>query len=114
MLHVVANVPIVFQRFTRARGNSVRHDRDKNERQERHQPMDIEWLKQGSKFHMVSPTKDGFSIRAVSVSDEALDAFHAIVDRAIAGALTGGYSIVPHPSSIDPKGRWDFAVITVS
>jgi hypothetical protein len=81
--------------------------------QERHQPMDLESLRQGSKFHKVSPKSGGFSIQAVDKTDEALDAFHAIVDDAIEGASTGGYDIMPHQSKTDSKGRWDFAVITV-
>jgi hypothetical protein len=75
--------------------------------------MDLEWLRKGTDFHKVSLSGNDFSIEAVDKSDEGLDAFHMIVEHAMAGASAGGYHILPHASSSDPKGRWDFAVITV-
>ena len=76
----------------------------------------LERLKAGSEFHKVKLHSDGsFSIQAANNdSEECRERFHEIVDEAIAKAPSEGYGINPKRSSRDPKGRWDFAVITIS
>jgi hypothetical protein len=72
----------------------------------------LEWLRNGSDFHQVSPLPDVFTIRAANDSEECREHFHEIVEEAIKNASVERYKIKPHPSSMDPRGRWDFAIIT--
>jgi len=73
----------------------------------------LEWLRKGSNFHKVSLKRDGFTISAANDSEQCRQGFHEIVEKAIRNASVERYEINPHPSSMDPKGRWDFAVITI-
>jgi hypothetical protein len=73
----------------------------------------IDWLRSGSEFHIVSLTSDGFSIKAAEEGEEGRECFHEIVEEARSRVVAEGCEIKPHRSSMDPKGRWDFAVITV-
>jgi hypothetical protein len=73
----------------------------------------LEWLRNGSDFHKVSPKTNGFTISAADDSEGCRERFHEIVDEAIGNASFEGYEISPHRSSMDSKGRWDFAIITI-
>jgi hypothetical protein len=73
----------------------------------------LERLRSGSDFHKVSPVSKGFKIRPANDNLECRERFNAIVDEAVVNASVEGYEIIPHRSSSDPRGWWDFAVITV-
>jgi hypothetical protein len=73
----------------------------------------LEWLRNGSPFHEVSLNPSGFAIRPAGDATELREEFHKIVDEAIEKASFEGYEILPHHSDMDPRGRWDFAVITL-
>jgi hypothetical protein len=74
----------------------------------------LEWLRNGSDFHKVSLITGGFTIRAADDSEECRQRFHEIVEEARGNAFVEGYEIDPHPSSMDPKGRWNFATIMIA
>jgi hypothetical protein len=72
----------------------------------------LESLRSGSDFHEVSIKPGGFTIKAANDTEECLARFHEIVEEAIERASEEGYEILPHRSSMDSKGRFDFALIT--
>jgi hypothetical protein len=79
--------------------------------------MDLEWLRNGSEFHNVSPVgPDEFLISVADASsEECKERFHQIVEEAMGSGGLDGYKIRnPHPSSMDPKGRWDCAIVKIS
>jgi len=66
------------------------------------------WLREGSQYHVASPTDAGFTITAANDSAGCQDRFHEIVEHAIANAASAHYEILPHAMS---GGKWDRAVI---
>ena len=72
----------------------------------------LETLRSASKYHNVRSIPNGFEIRAADDSEECRHSFHALVAEAIERASNEHYEITPHRSAIDPKGRYDSAVIT--
>jgi hypothetical protein len=72
----------------------------------------LEWLRNGSEFHKITPQSDGFTISIAIDSEEGCERFHQIVDDAVGRAASEGYEILPHRGSMN-SDRWDFAAITV-
>jgi hypothetical protein len=74
----------------------------------------FEWLRDGSVAHVVRPLANGFRIvPADPDSDAVRDQFHLIVEEALQYAADCGYELrLLHRSSVDPKQRWDSAVVT--
>jgi hypothetical protein len=75
----------------------------------------LEFLRNGSDFHKVSPGTGGFSISATDPnSDEGRQRFHKIVEEAREHASAEGYEVTNlHKSSRDSNDWWDIAVIIV-
>jgi hypothetical protein len=75
----------------------------------------FEWLRDGSDAHVVRPLSRGFRIVPSDAdSEEVREQFHQIVEEARENATAGGYELtLLHRSSVDPKRRWDSAVVTV-
>src|SRR5262249_53587371 len=74
----------------------------------------FEWLRDGSVAHEVRPLANGFRIvPANSDSDAIREQFHRIVEEAREYAAGCGYEVkLLHRSAVDPKHRWDSAVVT--
>jgi hypothetical protein len=51
---------------------------------------------------------DHIKIGPVSNDNDSMERFHNAVEDALAQA---DIEVTPHRSSMDPRGRWDFAVI---
>jgi hypothetical protein len=73
----------------------------------------LETLRSASKCHNVRSIPNGFEIRTADESEECRGSFHVFVAEAIERASSEHYEITPHRSAIDPKGRYDSAVITL-
>jgi len=73
----------------------------------------FEWLRDGSVAHVVRPLANGFRIvPADPDSDAVREQFHRIVEEALGYAASCGYELtLLHRSSVDPKRRWDSAVV---
>jgi hypothetical protein len=74
----------------------------------------FEWLRDGSVAHVVRPLARGFRIVPADPDSDAIrEQFHRIVEEALEYAAGCGYELtLLHRSSVDPKHRWDSAVVT--
>jgi hypothetical protein len=75
----------------------------------------FEWLRDGSDAHVVRPLTSGFRIVPADPDNDVVrDKFHQIVEEARENQVGGDYELtLLHRSSVDPKQRWDSAVVMV-
>ena len=77
--------------------------------------MNLEQLIKPSRFHKaVQLAPNVFRIEPANQNEDCLEGFHTLVVEAIKTAPSGSYEIKAHSSDVDPKGRYDSAIITIT